>query len=98
MFKLFSYCDKDVLFQCSSFSLTVTRTCSVCSLTKRNIYSSRYHMAEDVAYGSQSSDGPWNGVTKLVASNKVEVGIGWIIFSEERISAVNFLPPIVTSR
>jgi hypothetical protein len=55
-------------------------------------------MAEDVAYGSQSSDGPWNGVTKLVASNKVEVGIGWIIFSEERISAVNFLPPIVTSR
>jgi hypothetical protein len=59
---------------------------------------SEYFVAEDGAYGSQEADGSWNGVMNLTVANKVEVGIGRFIFTEERMSAVYFLPPILMSR
>lgn len=59
---------------------------------------SGYSVAEDGAYGSQEADGTWNGVMNLTVGNKVEVGIGRYIFTQERMSAVYFLPPIVVTR
>jgi hypothetical protein len=57
-----------------------------------------YYVAEDKAYGSQRNDGTWNGVMNLTVSKQVEVGIGRFIFTEERMSAVHFLPPILITR
>ena len=62
------------------------------------MHRSIYYVAGDGAYGSQRNDGSWTGVMNLTVSKQVEVGFGRFIFTQERMSAVHFLPPILITR
>jgi hypothetical protein len=57
-----------------------------------------YYVAEEKPQSSQRNGGTWNGVMNLTVRKQAEVGIGWFIFTKERMSAVHFLPPILITR
>ncbi|XP_069704868.1 glutamate receptor ionotropic, kainate 3-like [Periplaneta americana] len=60
-------------------------------------FTTNYTVPDDQSYGSRNKEGKWNGIMNLTADNKVEVGVGRFIFTDERMSVVSLLPPILIS-
>jgi ABC-type amino acid transport substrate-binding protein len=53
---------------------------------------------EDKSSGTKLQNGSWTGVMGLLQKREVDMGFAYMIMTTERMEAVDFMAPILSSR
>jgi hypothetical protein len=66
--------------------------------TCHNINRTSYYRSEKRILGYKDENGTWHGLVDELVKRQAEVGINMLAITNERIDAVDYLPPIFNDK
>jgi hypothetical protein len=63
-----------------------------------NLHRAEYHEPEDKSSGTKLQNGSWTGVIGLLQKREVDVSNAYVIMTTQRMDAVEFMAPVLSTR